>query len=37
MPTPRVRHLRYEVQMLGETIHKLVGPEVTDQVTTNAL
>jgi hypothetical protein len=33
----RVKHLRYEVQMLGETMTKLEVPDSFDQTTMNAL
>ena len=38
MSTPaRVKHLRYEVQMLGETRRKLLAKEFDDQLAANAL
>jgi hypothetical protein len=38
MPTPvRVKHLRYEVQMLGETLRKLQERDFDDQWDANAL
>lgn len=33
----RVKHLRYEVQMLGETFRRLEAPEFVDQTTINSL